>query len=374
MKKNWICSLVLIISSLVISFVSGQIINLNYSQEVNYGEEFNVNIILSNFSQDTYDIKIDILSGSNRLSKIWDGNSWQSTNFYVNDIINTSNSNEKTFRLNITENYNGSADIEVKIKDSKNNIKSFSGYQININPRVYNPSQNNTQQNNTNDTQNTSISLSIGWNEDDIINGEEFSIDISAEDLEDEEYDIMVWIEDEDGNVINDRYGKDSSEEEVWISGSRYIYNFFQGPGDETNEIKLRMRSSYSDFSGDAEIIAKIRESGTSSVIDEVREDIEVLEKEEEDTSNTKEKERVNDSKNAGTSTKLTPSISTSPVSGDIIKLGNSESIEGAETAENQEGSVIYESKNGKIKLYALFGFSLVCLILVILLVLNKIK
>ncbi|MDP3026252.1 MAG: hypothetical protein Q8N63_00980 [Nanoarchaeota archaeon] len=368
MKKSWIILLGMIISIAFISItsisiVSSQTINLDYPQEVNYGGEFEITLTLNDFDNGYYDIKIDILNGTKRLSKIWNENSWQSTFSYVNGAINTSNSNEKTFRINITERYNGSAGIEVKIRDSKNIVKSFLGYQIDIINKINsptNPPQNNTQ------NQEDSISLDMDWNEDEIINGDEFEIEISAENLEDEKYNVKVWIEFEDENtVISDRYGEDSSGEEAWKSGSYYVYNLLNGPGDETEKVNLRIRDNYNDFKGDAKIFFKL------STGEEVSKDIEILEKEEDKVAEKKEVIKQNNTQEIKTTTK-----STAPVSGNVIKLGSSESKETIDnTGKNTANSnLIYESKNEKIKIYAIIGFAALCLGLVILMIFKKIK
>ncbi len=221
-----------------------------------------------------------------------------------------------------------------------------------------NPPQNNT--NNTN-TQETSISLSMDWNEDEIINGDEFEIEVGAENLKNEKYNVKVWIEFEDEDtIISDRYGEDSGGEEVWKSGNYYIYNLFDGPGDKTEAVNLRIRGDYKDFSGDAKIFFKL------STGEEISKNIEILEKKEEKTT-----EKQRDVKNNSEKTKITtkPNKPTNSITGEVIKLGSSESKETIEKIGNsQNTNLIYESKNEKIKIYALMGFALLCLVIIILL------
>ena len=62
MKKSWTTLLVLIIlSSCLVSLVSGaESINITYPENVIVGEIFEINLTLIDFSEDIYDIKIDI--------------------------------------------------------------------------------------------------------------------------------------------------------------------------------------------------------------------------------------------------------------------------------------------------------------------------
>ena len=231
-----------------------------------------------------------------------------------------------------------------------------------------NPPQNNTQNPVQNNTQNQedSISLDMDWNEDDIVNGNEFEIEVSAENLKDEKYNIKVWIEFEDKNtIISDRYGEDSGGGEMWKSGSYYVYNLFKGPGDETEKVNLRIRENYKDFNGDAKIFLKL------STGEEVSKDIEILEKEEDKVAEEKEVVKKNNTQEIKTTTQ-----STAPVSGNVIKLGNSESKEtiGDTNKNTGDGNLIYESGNEKTKIYSIIGFAALCLGLAVLMIFKKIK
>ena len=63
--------------------------------------------------------------------------------YYLNNIINNSETN--IFLLNITSCYNGAGNFEIKIKDSKNNYYNFNNYSVNIfgNCSFYNPTIDN---------------------------------------------------------------------------------------------------------------------------------------------------------------------------------------------------------------------------------------
>src|SRR3989344_2130943 len=62
-------------------------IEVNYPEKVALNQEFSFKIKLINFSEDIYDMKIDILSAENRISEILNENVWKSTTYYINDII-----------------------------------------------------------------------------------------------------------------------------------------------------------------------------------------------------------------------------------------------------------------------------------------------
>ena len=102
-------------------------IEVNYSEKVYLNQEFGFKIKLINFDEDIYDVKIDILSNQNRISEILNENIWKSTSYYINNIIGSNQ--EKEFLMKITEEFE-SAEITIKIKDSSDKIKIFSGYLI----------------------------------------------------------------------------------------------------------------------------------------------------------------------------------------------------------------------------------------------------
>ena len=377
MKKNWIILLGMIISIIFIQITSISIV----SAEVRINE-FESNPLGSDSGNEWIELYSENqinLSGWKIMNN--DNGSLelnQTINGYL--IINLQgqwldNSDERIFLYN----QNSLIDSSILLSDSANDNKTWQYCTGNWNFTIQtknsqnncssptNPPQNNTQNPNQNNTQNqeASISLDMGWNEDDIVNGDEFEIEVSAENLEDEEYNVKVWIEFEDEDtIISDRYGEDSSGEEVWKSGSYYIYNLLNGPGDETEKVNLRIRENYKDFNGDAKIFFKL------STGEEISKDIEILEKEEDKVAKKKEVIKQNNTQEIKTTAK-----STTSVSGNVIKLGSSESKEASINNENTANSnLIYESKNEKIKIYAIIGFAALCLGLAILMVFKKIK
>lgn len=318
----------------LLSFLAAQEIELNFPENVVFGEEFEVNLNLLNFSDDVYDVKIDILGGGTRLSKIWNGDSWQSTYNYVEDAIDFPSEQDKVFRLNITEDFSGIANIEVKIRDSSGGIEFFEDYQINIDSASV--------------EEESRTYFELDWDEDDIINGETFKIEIKSFNLDNNEYDIRIWIE-EDGNVISDRYDKDE-----WKSGSYYIDEFFKDDaGNKTKEVRLRIREQYDYFEGVARLILKIRGGGTTQA------DIEVLEAEEKEPDVIKSTQQTKESE-----TKI-GLVKGDSQADEIIRLGVDEPV--TEEDISKESRVIYESKNETLKKYAILGFAILCVALAVL-------
>ncbi len=119
--------LIVFLFLLTLPFLSSQNITINYPDDVFVGEEFIIKIKLIDFKEDIYDVKIDILGGGVRVAKILNNEQWKSTYYYINDAIK--NLEEKDFKLKI-ESYIGKSDIEIKIRDSSENINSFSGYEV----------------------------------------------------------------------------------------------------------------------------------------------------------------------------------------------------------------------------------------------------
>lgn len=226
-------------------------------------------------------------------------------------------------------------------------------------------SENNCEsENNPDDGDNGEIFLEISWDKKEIVNGEKFDIEIIVENLEDEKYDVKVWIEDDDGNIISERYDE---ENEKWKSGNYYLDEFFKGPGDEKDSVELRIKEEYEDFDGDATIFFKVRG------IEEIEEDIEVI---KEISENKLETETVSTDPNDPYSKEYQDAIRKRveeyrATTGNVISLGN----KNLETEDiKTKGNIIYESKTETIKKYSVFSFALLCVALVILLAWGKLK
>lgn len=198
------------------------------------------------------------------------------------------------------------------------------------------------------------IYLELEWDEDDIVNGKEFDITVKAYNLESgKDYDIKVEIQNEDEDTISETYGNHGEDEDNWETSKNYLLEFFSGSGDKSDEIKLRIDSNYEDFSGEAIIIAKIRETGSSSIIDEFEDEIKILEGDDSDSGSS------------------SSSSSSSSASG-TITLGSSKNQ--TKISDGDENSMIYKSTSEYIKEYAPYAFSLLCIFLVTLLLMDKYK
>lgn len=201
------------------------------------------------------------------------------------------------------------------------------------------------------------ISIELSWDEEDIINGGEFEISIKAENLESEDYDVMVWIENEDDECISERYGNYSNEEIKWADGKKWAYAFLEN-GDEREDIKIRIDE---DYEGDGTIYVKIREHGKTTELDSWQGDIEILESEEIIEEEEEEEEEVT------ASTKVISSSS------ETIKLGSSSSsINSDDKTTKSENSILYKSKNEYIREYLVYGFALLCIGFIALLLIDK--
>ena len=113
------------------------------------------------------------------------------------------------------------------------------GHVNNCSQSSQNNSQNNSNQNasdanNRNDESNSSIKLSLDWDDEDINASKTFYIDVKVKNLEDKDYDIKVWIEDDEDNILTEFY---DDNEEKWRSGNYYFLDFFSGQGNRTDGI-----------------------------------------------------------------------------------------------------------------------------------------
>lgn len=229
--------------------------------------------------------------------------------------------------------------------------------------------QNQTQNQNTsqNTIQNTSqneeeIYLEAKWDEDDIVNGEEFEVEVKAFNLKSENYDIKIYITSEENEtIISDTYDE---EDDKWKSSAYYVNGILTGPGDKSETFNLRIKSSHENFYGDAEIKAKIRKSGTSSIIEELNEDIEILEKE-----TTEDKQEDKTTEITSTSHSSTSSIEQTD---EVIRLGSKNKLQQNNTKE--ENKILYESASEKMKKYAIYAINVVLILIIILLIMTRKK
>ena len=342
--------------------LNGQNIDISYPNEIKFEEEFTINLVLHNFVIDIYDIKIEMLNETKNIAKRYYEDEWKSTNYWMKEILNLSEINEVNLKLKITENYNGTNNFTIKIRDSKGKIFEFENNIINIAGNINNkneePGNNEKSENNEEIQENQEISeidVEIEWDEDDIQNENEFEIRIKVFNLENKEYDSKIWIED-DNNLISDRYDDKS---ETWSSGTYYLNNFFKGPGNKSEEVKMRIRDGYKDFTGKAKIFLKIRDGK------EFSEDIIILKKELAENNPTKKgQEQI---KNPEAFIPEDENL----VTGKAIKLGSKITNLESENIKTTN-HLIYESKTEKIKQYSLYVFAFLCVIIGILIAIRK--
>jgi hypothetical protein len=353
MRKSWIALQGLIIL-ILISFVSASVIinevELNPNDECNDCTEWIELYSDNEINLSGWEIK-DASNNTFSLNFSFQG-------YYIIDNLSISlnNANEKLFLYN-----NSRLIFETPLfSDSSNDNKTWQYCNGNwkFNYMTKNYENNCTVNENTNSSQNNSeedndskVSIEIEFDEDDIINGKEFNIKVKAENLKSQTYNFKVWIEDEDeGDVLTDRYGEDNEGDKRWMSGTYWIYGFFEGPGDIDKKVKLRIRDDYEKFYGDAKLFFKI-EGG-----EEDYENIEVLKKQDNNPSQV-----INE-------TKINKNIEKESISGRVIELSSEVS------KIKNKNMVVYESSNEKIKQYGFIGFGVLCLGLFVLVVFNKIR
>lgn len=360
MKRGIVLICLLLV--IFINLASAKNITVSYPDKVYYGKTFNGEIELVDFPESVYDIKIDILGDGKRIAKIWNGNSWQSTYNYVNDVIDSSGANKESFLLNITEIFDGMASMEIKVRNSA--TSTFSGYELEIN--YENQSQNNNQ-NNENNNQNTSntsnnqstqntkkIYLELNYDDEDLVNGDEFEVEVKAFNLENDDYDIKIFIADENDKIISENYNE---QENKWRSGNYYLDGILSGKGNKTGKIKLRVSLDHKNFSGDVILGAKIRKSGTSTIINGSEEDIEILKKESGQV--------IEVQKGSGEEKEIQETI-TLQQTGNVIRLGKRETA--MKEKEAGKGQVLYESSTELIKKYGIYAFCLLLLVIILIL------
>jgi len=290
----------------------------------------------------------------------WLDNSEESLSLYEGDVLRDSfTSFEDSYNDNRTWQY---CDGDWSFLDSSKNKENDCEEEENNN--------SNEENNNSNEeTTEQEIYLELEGIEDDIQNGEEFDIDVLAFNLKDKEYDIRLYIYNKNGDVISEIYNE---EEDKWKSGDYFITKFFQGPGNETETATLRIKESYSDFSGEASIRARIRATGTSPIIVEKGYPIEILEKEAntEKNSSKEDKEEIT-AEQTELNKENNKEIETSKSTGNVIKLGNREVVKESVNETREEGKILYESSNEIIKKYSIYGLNLILIGIIIFLLIS---
>ncbi len=221
--------------------------------------------------------------------------------------------------------------------------------------------QTDNNQNQTNQTseiiQNSTkpeTSLELDCKEE-IRNGEEFKVKVKVYNLGDESYDVKVWLS-FDNKTISETYNK---KENGWKSSGYYINKIFSGPGNKTETFELRIKEKYRDIYGNAKIKARIRISGNNEYVVEVSWDIEVIESLEKKEIN----QTIIEETNQTTISREKKKEETS-----IIKLNNPKNIK----IQENYGIEVYKSKTQLIREYAIYGFALFCVFVIIVLLIKK--
>jgi len=191
------------------------------------------------------------------------------------------------------------------------------------------------------------ISYELDWDEEDIVNGDEFKVKVIISG-EDGLYDGKLWIEDND-KIISDRYNDGK-----WRSSYYYIKENFEVGN---NKVKLRIDEEFSDFKGDAYIHFRIRGE------EEIKESIEILKKKVDD-SKYEESFEIKESEPIE---KINEEIILEPIS-----LG--QKVDSLEEKDINTENIVYESKGLKIIKYSIYGFTILCVLLCVLIMWRKLE
>jgi hypothetical protein len=210
------------------------------------------------------------------------------------------------------------------------------------------------------------VYIELEWNEDDIINGDEFEIDVNAFNLQSGKYDIKIWIQDSEDKIMSERYDEESDE---WKSGTYYVSDFFSGSGNKTDTIKLRIKSDDSDFSGDADLYGRIRESGSSGSEDDIDYSIEILEASQEEDSGSEIDSNSDTNVLPPTNDNSNNKANSQSITLNTISLGSP-----SNGTVEKDNSIIYKSKTEYIKEYAPYFFGVVCIFIITILIIDKIR
>lgn len=110
---------------LLIPIVSGLNISADYPDVIYSNSEFEINV--ESDSAKIFDIKIDVMGDGKRISRIFDGTKWASTIYYLAEGF----SEKGKYEIKI-ENYVGSAEMIIRLREKDGKVTAFGPYDINI--------------------------------------------------------------------------------------------------------------------------------------------------------------------------------------------------------------------------------------------------
>lgn len=201
------------------------------------------------------------------------------------------------------------------------------------------------------------VSIDFSWTKSEIVNNQAFNITLEANNLEDMDYDVKVWLEsnEEDLDLKSEIYDPDSKE---WKSSNYFLASFFSGDGDQDSDVQIRVKSGYTNFTGDAIIYFKLRETDSGDTIDSINDSIKILQGEDSSSDNGV-------SNNANTN-----SVSSNSLINSLTITNRTKQTEGIKMPENS----MYLSRTEQIKKYAPYAFSVLCIFLLSLIVIDLTK
>ncbi|MFH1249182.1 MAG: lamin tail domain-containing protein [archaeon] len=186
-------------------------ISLEYPAETgNRGSELYVNLTLNNFIEDNYDIKIEVRNSTGNIARIFDGNQWISSFYYLNGAIKPSEG-KKQFRIKVDGDYSGDATIQIKVRNNTYSTQSgFFDISI-INSEISSPQQSATT---TSQAKMTDSIISLSDYPKKASFGETINVNVSAYRGETSKYTLYLYIQKYDDLVsekvsipLDERFG-----------------------------------------------------------------------------------------------------------------------------------------------------------------------
>lgn len=202
------------------------------------------------------------------------------------------------------------------------------------------------------------MSYDINWNEEDIINGKEFIISVKIESGEDKFYDGKLWIENQE-NIISERYDE---KNEIWKSGYYYINEYFK----DENKVKIRINKKYKDFEGDAYIHFKIRNKK------EIKKEIKVLIEDKKDDKKEDSKKYSNEKKIIEENVEIKKIEDENKDIKEAIENNEIKPITLGNKINSDNKEIFYESKQTRILNYSIYGFTVFCVLICVLIIWKK--